>query len=88
MSNPYPQEYLFTEPNRDVLRRGADISRGETNPEVKTLFDPMGEEVKYRKELWPIFLMVAVGLLLLDLMFRRLRLGGRTELAWTHVLKK
>jgi Mg-chelatase subunit ChlD len=88
VSNPYPQEYLFTEPNRDVLRRGADISRGETNPEVAKLFDPMGEEVKYRKELWPIFLMAAVALMLLDLMFRRLRLGGRTELAWTHVLKK
>ena len=88
VSNPYPQEYLFTEPNRDVLRRGADIARGETNPEPAALFDPMGEEVKYRKELWPIFLMLAVALFLFDLIFRRLRLGGRTELAWTHVISK
>ena len=85
ISNPYPQEYLFTEANREVLRRGASIARGGTNPEVETLFDPMGEEVKYRKELWPIFLMIALGLLCLDWMLRRLRLGGRTELDWRHV---
>lgn len=85
ISYPYPQEYLFTEPNRDVLRRGADIARGETDPEVATLFDPMGEEVKFRKELWPFFILAAIALMLLDLMFRRLRLGGKTELPWESV---
>ena len=86
ISYPYPQEYLFTEPNREVMRRAADIGRGETNPEHATLFDPMGEEVKYRKELWPFFVMAALALLLFDLIFRRLRLGGRTELGWEHVV--
>ncbi len=88
VSYPYPREYLFTEPDRDVLRRAADIARGETNPDPETLFDPMGEEVTYREELWPIFLMAALALLVLDLIFRRLRLGGATELGWEMVTKK
>ncbi len=82
ISYPYPREYLFLEPNREMLRRAADIARGETNPEVATLFDPMGEEVKYRRELWPYFLMAALGFLLLDLAFRRIRLWGSTDLEW------
>lgn len=86
ISYPYPQEYLFTEPNREVMRRAADIGSGATNPEDATLFDAMGEEVKYREELWPFFVLAAIALLLFDLMFRRLRLGGRTELSWEHVV--
>ncbi len=86
ISYPYPQEYLFTEPNREVMRRAADIGHGQTNPEDSALFDAMGEEVKYRKELWPLFVMAALALLLFDLMFRRLRLGGKTELSWENVI--
>jgi Mg-chelatase subunit ChlD len=87
ISYPYPREYLFLEPNREVLQRSADIARGGTNPEVATLFDPMGEEVKYRKELWPFFLMAALGFLLLDLALRRIRLWGSTELQWDQFFK-
>lgn len=87
LSYPYPQEYLFIEPNFEVLRSAATIGRGETNPKIATLFDPMGEEVKYRKELWPLFVMAALALLVLDIMFRRLRLGGATELAWERVTR-
>ncbi|MEM1347896.1 MAG: VWA domain-containing protein [Myxococcota bacterium] len=86
ISYPYPQEYLFVEPNREILQRAADIGKGATNPDVSTLFDPMGEEVKYREELWPYFVMAAMFLLLLDLTFRRLRLGGKTELSWESVM--
>jgi Mg-chelatase subunit ChlD len=87
ISYPYPREYLFLEPNREMLQRAASIARGTTNPEVSTLFDPMGEEVKYRKELWPFFLMAALGFLLLDLAFRRIRLWGSTELQWAQFFK-
>ena len=85
ISYPYPQEYLFVEPNREVMRRAADIGGGQTDPDTKLLFDPQGEEVKYREELWPIFVMAAIALLLFDLMLRRVRLGGRTELKWESV---
>jgi hypothetical protein len=87
ISYPYPREYLFLEPNREMLQRAASIASGATNPEVSTLFDPMGEEVKYRKELWPFFLMAALGFLLLDLALRRIRLWGSTELQWDQFFK-
>jgi Mg-chelatase subunit ChlD len=86
ISYPYPREYLFVEPNREVLRRAADIGKGATDPEPAALFDPQGEEVKYRRELWPYFVMAAMFLLLLDIAFRRLRLGGKTELSWDKVV--
>ena len=86
ISNPYPREYLFVEPNRAVLRQAAEVAGGATNPEVKTLFDPMGEEVKYRQELWPWFLVLAMVLLVFDLAMRRIRLSGRTEIKWNSVI--
>lgn len=87
ISYPYPREYLFLEPNRQMLQQAASIAGGETNPAVETLFDPMGEEVKYRRELWPYFLIVALGLLLFDLALRRVRLWGSTELRWENYFK-
>lgn len=87
ISYPYAREYLFLEPNRQMLQQAAAIAGGATNPTVETLFDPMGEEVKYRRELWPYFLIVALGLLLLDLALRRIRLWGSTELKWGNYFK-
>lgn len=86
ISYPYPREYLFVEPNREVLRRAADIARGTTDPTPAKLFDPMGEQVKYREELWPYFIMLAVVLLVLDLLMRRVRLSGETELSWDRMI--
>jgi len=82
LSYPYPREHLFLEPNWELLRQAANVADGETNPSIETLFDPMGEEVKYRRELWPYFLVGALVLLLLDLAARRIRMGGETEVSW------
>ncbi len=86
VSNPYPREFQFVEPNRELLRRAAQVGGGETNPVIEKLFDPLGEEVKFRKELWPYFLMAALALLFLDLLLRRVRLGGGTDISWTDVI--
>lgn len=86
ISNPYPREFQFIEANRELLRRAAQVGGGETDPSIEKLFDPLGEEVKYRKELWPFFLLVALLLLVLDLLFRRVRLGGGTDVSWTDVI--
>lgn len=87
ISYPYAREYLFLEPDRAMLQQAATIAGGMTNPEVATLFDPMGEEVKYRRELWPYFLIAALGLLLLDLALRRIRLWGSTSLRWEQYFR-
>ncbi len=86
ISNPYPREYLFVEPNRTILRQTAEVGRGETDPKIETLFDAMGEEVKYRQELWPWFLVLAMVLLAFDLALRRIRLSGKTEIGWNTVI--
>jgi Ca-activated chloride channel family protein len=85
---PYPEEYLFTEPNREIMRRVADIGQGQTDPATAELWDAHGEEVKYRRELWPLFVLAALGLLLLDLAMRRVRLWGATELSWERVTRR
>lgn len=85
VSYPYPQEFQFAEPNPSLMRRAAELGGGQTNAEVKALFDPMGEEVKYRRELWPFFLILALVLLVFDLAFRRIRLSGATEIPWEKV---
>ncbi|MEZ4462315.1 MAG: VWA domain-containing protein, partial [bacterium] len=86
ISYPYPQEYQFAEANPSLMRRAAEVGGGQTNPEVKTLFDPMGEEVKYRRKLWPFFLIFALVLLVFDLALRRIRLSGATEIPWEKVI--
>lgn len=86
VSYPYAREYQFVEPNRDILRRAAEVGGGATDPEVATLFDPQGEQVKYRRELWPYFLVIALALLMLDLALRRIRLSGKTDISWDAVL--
>lgn len=86
VSNPYPREYQFVDPNLELLRRAAQVSGGETNPTIEKLFDPMGEEVKYRRELWPFFLLAALLLLVMDIALRRIRLSGQTEISWDRVV--
>jgi Ca-activated chloride channel family protein len=85
VSYPYPQEFLFAEANPTLMRRAAEVGGGQTNPAVETLFDPMGEEVKYRRKLWPLFVVLSLLLLLLDLAMRRIRLSGATEIPWDKV---
>lgn len=85
VSYPYPQEFQFAEANPTLMRRAAELGGGQTNADAKTLFDPMGEEVKYRRELWPFFLILALVLLVFDLALRRIRLSGATEIPWEKV---
>lgn len=85
VSYPYPQEYQFAQANPGLMRRAAQAGGGQTNPDARTLFDPMGEEVKYRRELWPFFVILALVLLVFDLALRRIRLSGSTEIPWEKV---
>lgn len=82
---PYPAEYLTLQPNEKLIAKTAEIGGGQLNPDAKRLFDPEGESVKYKSELWPWFLFVALGLFVLDILLRRLRLYGKTAIAWEQV---
>ncbi|MBH22916.1 MAG: hypothetical protein CMH57_00385 [Myxococcales bacterium] len=82
---PYPDEYLTLQPNEPLITKTAEIGGGGLNPEPAKLFDPEGEAVKFKSELWPWFLFVALGLLVLDLILRRLRFYGKTSIPWSKV---
>ena len=84
---PYPDEYLTFEATPEVGRRVAELTGGEVNPTVEALWDPLGEEVEYRRELWPFVLFAALGLFILDLLFRRVRVLSRKPVRWRSVVR-
>jgi hypothetical protein len=82
VSNPYPREYASFEPDKETLRRVAAAAGGEIDPAtVATVFDPRGERVEYQKDLWDRFLIAAIGVFLLDLLLRRVRIFDRKFVA-------
>ncbi len=85
---PYPDEYLTLTPNEKLINKTVDIGKGQLNPTIEKLYDPEGESVKYKSELWPYFLFGALALFILDLVFRRLRFYGKTAIAWEKVAGK
>jgi hypothetical protein len=80
LSVPYPEEYTQLVQDTDLLSRAARVSGGETDPPAGRVFDPRGERIRYHRDLWPWFIYVIIGLFLLDVLLRRIRIfGHRTE---------
>ena len=78
VSNPYPTEYASFETDFGTLERVALATGGRSEPkEWRQLFDPEGEQIKFDQELWPRAVMAAIGIYLLDLLLRRVRLFDR-----------
>jgi Ca-activated chloride channel homolog len=51
---------------------------GRNDPkDWRQVFDPEGEQIKYHQELWSRAVMAAIGIYLLDLLLRRVRLFDR-----------
>ena len=88
LTNPYPDEYLTFEPNWDLGQRVASLTLGSVNPTTAELWDDLGEEIEYRRELWPFAVFFALGLFLLDLLNRRVRWFGSTSIGWDKVTSK
>lgn len=82
---PYPDEYLTFEPTFEPGRQAAALTGGAVNPEPAALWDPEGEEMEYRKELWPFVLFAALALFVVDLFLRRVRVTSRRPIAWSRV---
>jgi Ca-activated chloride channel homolog len=76
LSVPYPREYLALPPDEALLARAAVIGGGVMRPAAAAMFDPGSEKVIWHKDLWSWALWVAVGLLALDVMMRRVRMFG------------
>ena len=81
VSNPYPREYASFEPDVERLRRAALTGGGRFDPAPAALFAPAGESIPHYAELYGRFVFAALGLFLLDLLLRRVRLFERRTIA-------
>jgi uncharacterized membrane protein len=75
-ANPFPLEFMSFGVNAPLLERAAAAGGGRYAPAPTEPFLAGGEElIAKRDELWPLLLYIALGLFLLDLFLRRVRLG-------------
>jgi len=72
----YPLEYLRTTPDPEPLRHAAQVSGGHDQAKPAELWDPGDEKVPYTQDLWPYVLFGVLGVFLLDLYAKRVRLFG------------
>jgi len=72
----YPLEYLRSTPDLEPLQQTARVSGGHDQAKPVEVWDPGSEKVPYTQDLWPYVLMGVVGLFLLDLYAKRVRLFG------------
>jgi Ca-activated chloride channel homolog len=73
-SHPYSAEYAARPPDRALLERISATTGGGALPAPAVLFEPGDERVPAHEELWFRLLLSALGLFLLDLLLRRVRL--------------
>ncbi len=72
----YPLEYLRTTPDTEPLAHAAQVSGGHDQAKPAEIWATNDESVKYTQDLWPFVLIGVVGLFLLDLYSKRVRLFG------------
>ena len=76
LSLPYPREYLALPPDDLLLAQVATLGQGKLLQDATSVLDPGDEKIRYLRALWPSLLWVAIGLLLIDVLLRRLRIFG------------
>lgn len=72
----YPLEYLRSTPDLEPMKHAALVSGGHDQATPSQLWNADGEHVTYAQELWPWVLLVVIGILILDVYAKRVRLFG------------
>ena len=72
----YPLEYLRSTPNLEPMKHAAAVSGGHDQATPAQVWDPGDEQVPYTQDLWPWVLLGVVGLFLVDLYAKRVRMFG------------
>lgn len=85
LSWPFPTEHLLGEPDLGAVRLVSEATGGLLEPTDAQIFDNEGRTIEAREPRWPLPLYLALALLLLDVLLRRVRLYGKTALAWSDV---
>jgi Ca-activated chloride channel homolog len=73
---PFPTEHLLGEPNLAAVEDLSQRTGGVVAPTNAQLFDTEGRTTQVRTPRWPLPLYIALALLLLDVLLRRVRLYG------------
>jgi len=73
---PYPLEYLRTTPDDVALSQAALVTGGRDQLEPQDAWTAGEESVAYTRDLWPWVLLGLIGLLVVDLYLKRVRLFG------------
>ncbi|HTM44177.1 MAG TPA: VWA domain-containing protein [Polyangiaceae bacterium] len=77
ISHPYSQEYANLEPDLAMMERLTEAGGGKQDAPAAQLFDPGGQFILHREPLWQKLILLALGLFVLDLLMRRVRLFDR-----------
>lgn len=72
----YPREYLALPPDLELLQQVAQLTGGARCEAAAQVLAPGDETTHFLRALWPYLVWGALGLLLLDVLLRRLRLLG------------
>ncbi len=83
--HPYPDEYRLADGHSAVLSQLALATGGKLTSQPSDWLDVRGATHKDWQWLWPQLVWWALGLLLLDLLLRRVRLGRARAVRW-HAL--
>lgn len=74
---PYPSEYTHLVPNNQLMRRLADAGGGAFGDSAPgEVFAARGEQLEHFRDRWPLLIYFVLGLFLLDVLLRRVRLFG------------
>jgi hypothetical protein len=77
----YPREYLALPPDLELLSRVAAVTQGARYPSAAAALVPGEEKTSYLRALWPWLCGLAIGLFLLDVLLRRVRMFGYRPLS-------
>jgi Ca-activated chloride channel homolog len=72
----YPLEYLRSSSDTTALDHAVKVSGGHAQAKANEVWSSDGESVPYTEDLWPYVLLAVVGLFILDLYAKRVRLFG------------
>jgi Ca-activated chloride channel family protein len=57
------------------------VTGGHVSPGAREPVDPLGESISYHEDLWPRCIALSIGVFLLDLLVRRVRIFDRKLIA-------
>ena len=85
--HPYPDEHRMTQEPPTVLRQLVQATGGKVDSQPTDWLDTRGLTHRSYQPLWPELVQLALALLLLDVLLRRLRLGKAPVVRW-HGLRR